>query len=60
LQGFIYDTYTDELGKAKEKYEFLISEYPKHVLVEQAEISIANLGKSDADLIRQFEKQNAQ
>ena len=58
LQGFIFDTYVSELGKAKEKYLLLINRYPKHVLAEQAQISLDNLGKSDEDLIRQFEKQN--
>lgn len=59
LQGFIYDTYTNELGKAKEKYEYLIERYPKHVLAEQAQLSIDNMGKSDEELIRAFEKNNS-
>lgn len=59
LQGFIYDSYTNELGKAKEKYEYLIERYPKHVLAKDAKISLENMGKSDEELIRQFEKQNA-
>lgn len=56
LQGFIYDTYKDEYGNAKEKYERLILLYPNHVLAEQARQSIAHLGMSDEDIIRSFEK----
>ncbi len=59
LQGFIYDTYKDEYGKAKEKYERLILLYPNHVLAEQARQSIAHLGMSDEDIIRSFEKNKA-
>ncbi|UTW65933.1 hypothetical protein KFE94_14930 [bacterium SCSIO 12643] len=59
LQGFIYDTYKDEFGKAKEKYERLILLYPNHVLAEQAKQSIAHLGMSDEDIIRSFEKNSA-
>ena len=60
LQGFIYDSYTSQYGKAKAKYEQLIQEYPKHVLTEQAKMSIENLGLSDEEIIRKFEKQNAE
>lgn len=56
LQGFIYDTYKNEYGKAKEKYERLIKLYPKHILAEQATQSIAHLGLSDEEIIRSFEK----
>ncbi|MFT4753976.1 MAG: hypothetical protein ACI85Q_001532 [Salibacteraceae bacterium] len=59
LQGFIYDTYTDELGNAKEKYSLILERYPKHVLAEQARLSLNHIGKSDEELIREFEKQNA-
>lgn len=59
LQGFIYDTYKDEYGKAKEKYERLILLYPNHVLAEQAKQSIAHLGMSDEEIIRSFEKSSS-
>jgi tetratricopeptide (TPR) repeat protein len=56
LQGFIYDTYKNEFGKAKEKYERIIELYPNHILAEQAKQSIAHLGLSDEEIIRSFEK----
>ena len=55
LQGFIYDTYKNEFGNAKEKYERLIKLYPEHSLAEQAKVSIENLGLTDEELIRKFE-----
>ncbi len=56
LQGFIYDTYKNEYGNAKEKYERLIKLYPEHALAVQAKLSIENLGLTDEELIRKFEK----
>lgn len=58
LQGFIYSAYTNQLGLAKTKFEYLIKKYPHHVFSEQAKLSVAQMGMSDEELIRQFEKQN--
>ena len=57
LQGFVYESYLNEFGKAKEKYEKLIKQYPKHELAGQAKESIKYLGISDEERIRQFENQ---
>jgi tetratricopeptide (TPR) repeat protein len=56
LQGFVYDTYKNEFGNAEEKYKRLIKLYPNHILTPQAEQSIQNLGLSDVEIIRKFEK----
>ena len=56
LEGFIYDTYKNEFGNAKEKYQILIKDYPNHELAEQAKQSIENLGLTDEEIIRKFEK----
>jgi len=56
LQAFVYETYKNEYGKAQEKYELLIEEYPKHELSEQAKISLKYLGMTDEERIKQFEK----
>ncbi len=55
LQAFVYETYLNEFGKAKEKYEKLIKQYPDHSLAEQAKQSIDFLGVSDEDRIKQFQ-----
>jgi len=58
LQGFIYETQLDELGKAKEIYEKVITEFPNHQVAQDAAGSLQNLGKSPEQLIREFEKKN--
>lgn len=55
LQGFVYDTYKNEYGKAKEKYERLIKLHPDHALASQAKQSIEHLGLTDEEIIRKFE-----
>lgn len=60
LQGFIYDTYLNEFGKAKEKYESLIEQYPKHELAKQSQYSVQNLGMTEQELIKSFEAKNKQ
>jgi hypothetical protein len=36
-----------------------LKKYPKHPYCKDAEMSIKNLGKTDEELIREFEKMNA-
>ena len=58
LQAFVYETYKNEYGKAKERYEKLIKQYPDHELAVQAKESLKYMGISDEERIRQFEKKN--
>lgn len=55
MQGFIYETQLKNIEKAKESYEKFINDFPAHKLAEDAKYSIANLGKSEEELIREFE-----
>lgn len=55
MQGFIYETQVRNEEKAKMCYERFITKYPTHKLAEDAKYSIENLGKSEEELIRQFE-----
>jgi TolA-binding protein len=55
MQGFIYETQVNNTEKAKWCYEKFISDFPAHKLAEDAKYSIANLGKSEEELIREFE-----
>lgn len=55
MQGFIYETQLQNTEKAKWCYEKFISDFPSHKLAEDAKYSIANLGKSEEELIREFE-----
>lgn len=60
MQGFIYDSYINDDNKAREIYQQLIAKYPKHKLVEDAKAAINNLGKTDEELIREFQKKNGE
>lgn len=55
MQGFIYETQLQNTEKAKWYYEKFIRDFPTHKLAEDAKYSIANLGKSEEELIREFE-----
>jgi TolA-binding protein len=55
LKAFAYDNYLNDDAKAKETYELFIQKYPSHELVKDAQFSLQNIGKSDAELIKEFE-----
>lgn len=55
MQGFIYETQVKNIEKAKWCYEKFIHDFPTHKLAEDAKYSIANLGKSEEELIKEFE-----
>jgi outer membrane protein assembly factor BamD (BamD/ComL family) len=58
LQGFIYETQLRDMTKAKEIYTQVIEQYPNTRIAEDSKASIANLGKSDEELIKEFEEKN--
>ncbi|MFN5319770.1 MAG: tetratricopeptide repeat protein [Bacteroidia bacterium] len=59
LLGYVYDNQINNDAKAKEYYTSFLKKYPKHPYCKDAEMSIKNLGKTDEELIREFEKMNA-
>lgn len=54
MQGFIYESELEQMGKAKEKYAYIIERYPNHELAAQAQLSIDNFGKTDEEIVRSF------
>lgn len=58
LQGFIYDSQLKDMTNAKAIYEQVVAKYPGDKLAEDAKAMINNLGKSDEQLIREFEEKN--
>lgn len=58
LQGFIYETQLNDMAKAKEIYNQVAQQYPNTKIAEDAKASISNLGKSDEELIKEFEAKN--
>lgn len=60
LQASILDNYLNEDDKAKVVYEALIKRFPESSYATDAKAAIDNLGKSDADLIKEFKKKNGE
>ncbi len=57
--GFVYDNQLNDDIKAGTYYNDFLKKYPKHVLAKDVEASIRNLGKTDEELIREFERMNS-
>jgi outer membrane protein assembly factor BamD (BamD/ComL family) len=55
MKGFIYDGPLQDTAKARQFYTEFIQKYPQHPLSADALFSIRNLGKTDEELIREFE-----
>jgi TolA-binding protein len=58
LQGYLLDNFLNDDGKAKGIYEEVIAKYPDLPYSKDAKAAIKNLGKSDEELIKEFEKKN--
>ncbi|MCW3071428.1 MAG: hypothetical protein JWO44_1318 [Bacteroidetes bacterium] len=58
LQGYLLDNFLNDDEKAKLIYEQVIAKYPTLPYADDAKAAIRNLGKSDEELIREFEKKN--
>lgn len=56
LCGFCSENLNADTSDARFYYESFIEKHPEHHLVEDAQFSILNMGKSDADLIEMFEE----
>jgi TolA-binding protein len=56
--GVIYDDYLNDDAKAKEYYEDFLKKYPDHPLAPQVKSLISYLGKSNEELMKEFEKKN--
>ncbi len=58
LQAFIYETQLGDMNEAKKLYTQVIDYYPSTRLAEDAKACIQNLGKSETQLIEEFEQKN--
>lgn len=57
-QASIYDDKLNDDEKAKEIYQQFIEKHPDHDFATDAQILMQNLGKSDEELLREFESRN--
>lgn len=55
LIGFVNETQVKNLAEAQKYYRKFLAEYPGNSLVDDAKFSLENLGKSDEDIIKEFE-----
>ncbi len=58
LQASVLDNYLNDDEKAKVVYEQLLAKFPEGRYAADAKAAINNLGKSDAELIKEFQKKN--
>ncbi|MDF2436535.1 MAG: hypothetical protein K0Q95_911 [Bacteroidota bacterium] len=58
LQGYLMDNFLNDDAGAKLIYEQVIQKYPDLPYASDAKAAIKNLGKSDEELIKEFEKKN--
>jgi TolA-binding protein len=56
----VYDYKLNDYIRAKETYKQVIEKYPKTQLAKDAEAAIKMMGKSDIDIVREFERKNAE
>lgn len=58
-KAYIYDNQLNDDAKAGVAYNAFLEKFPNHAFSADAKASIKNLGKSDEELIREFEKMNS-
>jgi outer membrane protein assembly factor BamD (BamD/ComL family) len=56
LKGFVYDYHLKDINNARKAYQEFIAKFPKDDLADDAQISLNNLGKSDEQIIKEFEE----
>jgi outer membrane protein assembly factor BamD (BamD/ComL family) len=59
MEAFTYENVVGNIGKASEYYNKFLSKYPDHALAKDATAAIKYLGKSPEEMVRDFEKMNA-
>jgi hypothetical protein len=60
LQASLLDNFINDDAKAKVVYEKLIAKYPSSSYANDAKFAIANLGKTDEELHKEFMKKNGE
>lgn len=58
VEGFIYDDYLKDTAKAHVKYSEVVSKYPNTILAQNASAAINDLGKSNEEIMKEFDEKN--
>lgn len=56
LEAFTLDNDLKQFGLARTKYEAFIATYPNHEFADDTQFLLENLGKTDEDIIKNFEE----
>jgi len=59
LKAFTLDSEMQQFDKAKALYEEFIAKHPQDEFADDTKFLLENLGKSDEEIIKQFEEQQA-
>ena len=55
LQGFIYENEIHNIDSARVKYELFLTTFPNHPIAKDVRLTVANLGKTNEQLMQEFE-----
>ena len=58
MKAFVYDDELKNITKAREAYTEFLKKYPDHEFADDAQINMNNLGKTDEQIIKEFEAKN--
>lgn len=56
LQGYYYQEFFKDTNSAKEYYKKLLAKYPNHPFADDAQALMSMFGKTDEQMIQEFEK----
>jgi len=59
MEAFTYENSLGNIEMANKKYTEFLSRYPDHELADDARAAIKFLGKSPEEMVREFERMNA-
>jgi outer membrane protein assembly factor BamD (BamD/ComL family) len=59
MEAFAYENAIGNIGKASEYYNKFLAKYSEHELADDAQAALKFLGKSPEEMVREFEKMNA-
>jgi outer membrane protein assembly factor BamD (BamD/ComL family) len=59
MEAFAYENVIGNIAKANEFYNRFLVKFPKHDLADDAQSAIKYLGKSPEEMVREFERMNA-